>query len=75
MELLHKTLPPHVPKEGEKYMNSKQRSHFKKMLNFCLLWRPTPKLSRRPAVAKRRRDGRLERLVGHRSAHQREPKS
>ena len=33
MELLHKTLPPHVPKEGEKYMNPKQRSHFKKMLN------------------------------------------
>lgn len=33
MELLHKTFMPHAPKKGEKYMNLKQLSHFKKILN------------------------------------------
>jgi DnaK suppressor protein len=33
LELLQKTFAPHVPKKGEKYMNSKQLSHFKKILN------------------------------------------
>ena len=32
MELLHKTFPPYVPKQGEEYMNPKQRVHFKKVL-------------------------------------------
>jgi len=32
MDLLHKTFPPYVPKKGEEYMNPKQRSHFKKVL-------------------------------------------
>lgn len=32
MDLLHKTFPPYVPKMGEEYMNPKQRSHFKKVL-------------------------------------------
>ncbi len=32
MELLHKTFPPYVPKKGEKYMNPKQRAHFRKIL-------------------------------------------
>lgn len=32
MESLHKTFPPYVPKKGEKYMNPKQRAHFRKIL-------------------------------------------
>ena len=32
MELLHKTFPPYVPKRGEEYMNPRQRTHFRKML-------------------------------------------
>ena len=32
MELLHKSFPPLVPKKGEKYMNPKQRAHFRKIL-------------------------------------------
>ena len=32
MDLLHKTLPPYVPKKGEEYMNPKQRAHFKAIL-------------------------------------------
>jgi DnaK suppressor protein len=32
LESLHKTFPPYVPKKGEKYMNSKQRAHFRKIL-------------------------------------------
>jgi DnaK suppressor protein len=32
MELLHKTFPPYVPKQGEEYMNPKQRVHFRKVL-------------------------------------------
>ena len=33
MELPHKTFAPHAPKKGEKYMNPKQLSHFKEILN------------------------------------------
>jgi len=33
LELLHKTVAPHVPKKGEKYMNPKQLSHFKMILS------------------------------------------
>jgi DnaK suppressor protein len=33
LELLHKTFAPHVPKKGEKYMNPKQLSQFKRILN------------------------------------------
>ena len=32
MELLHRTLPPYAPKKGEEYMNLRQRTHFKKVL-------------------------------------------
>ena len=31
-DLLHKTFLPYVPKKGEKYMNPRQRRHFKKIL-------------------------------------------
>ena len=31
-ELLHKTFTPYVPKKGEEYMNAKQLSHFRKIL-------------------------------------------
>lgn len=31
-DLLHKTFPPYVSNKGEEYMNPKQRSHFKKVL-------------------------------------------
>jgi DnaK suppressor protein len=32
LEMQHKTFAPHVPQKGEKYMNPKQLSHFKKIL-------------------------------------------
>jgi DnaK suppressor protein len=32
LELLHRTLPPYALKKGEEYMNSRQRTHFKKVL-------------------------------------------
>jgi len=32
MDSLHKTFPPYLPKKGEEYMNPRQRSHFKKVL-------------------------------------------
>jgi len=32
MDSLHKTFPPYVPKKGEEYMNLRQRSYFKKVL-------------------------------------------
>jgi DnaK suppressor protein len=32
LELLHRTLPPYAPKKGEEYMNLRQRTHFKKVL-------------------------------------------
>ena len=32
VELLHKTFPPYASKKGEDYMNSKQRAHFKAIL-------------------------------------------
>lgn len=32
MESLHKTFPPYVPKKGETYMNPKQRTHFREIL-------------------------------------------
>ena len=31
-DLLHKHIAPYVPKKGEEYMNSKQRGHFRKIL-------------------------------------------
>ena len=31
--MVHKTFAPHVPKKGEKYLNPKQLSHFKKILS------------------------------------------
>lgn len=33
MDLLHKSIPPYVPKKGEEYMNAKQRAHFRKILD------------------------------------------
>ena len=30
-DLQHKTFPPYMPKNGEAYMNPKQRGHFKKV--------------------------------------------
>jgi DnaK suppressor protein len=41
LELLHKTFAPHAPEKGEKYMNPKQLSHFKKILESLKkeLWR------------------------------------
>ena len=33
MALLHKSIPPYVPKKGEEYMNAKQRAHFRKILD------------------------------------------
>jgi len=32
LELLHRTIPPYVPNKGEEYMNSRQRAHFKAVL-------------------------------------------
>ena len=32
MELLHKSIPPYVPRKGEDYMNSRQRAHFREIL-------------------------------------------
>jgi len=32
LELLHRTIPPYVPKTGEDYMNARQRTHFKEVL-------------------------------------------
>jgi DnaK suppressor protein len=32
LDLLHKTFPPYATKKGEEYMNTKQRAHFRKML-------------------------------------------
>ncbi len=32
MELLTRNTPPYVPKKGEKYMNPRQRAHFKSVL-------------------------------------------
>jgi len=32
VELTRKTFTPYVPKKGEEYMNAKQRSHFRKIL-------------------------------------------
>ncbi len=41
MEMQHKTFAPHVQKKGEKYMNPKQLSHFRKILESLKkeLWR------------------------------------
>jgi len=33
LDLLHKSIPPYVPKKGEEYMNAKQRAHFRKILD------------------------------------------
>lgn len=33
MDLLHKPIPPYLPKKGEEYMNAKQRAHFRKILD------------------------------------------
>jgi len=32
VELSHKSFAPYVPKKGEEYMNTKQRTHFRKIL-------------------------------------------
>ena len=32
MELLNKSSPPYTPKKGEKYMNPKQKAHFRSVL-------------------------------------------
>lgn len=32
MNILHKTFSPYIPEKGEEYMNLRQRSHFKKIL-------------------------------------------
>jgi DnaK suppressor protein len=32
LELLHRSIPPYVPKTGEDYMNARQRAHFKEVL-------------------------------------------
>jgi len=32
VELTRKSLVPYVPKKGEEYMNAKQRTHFRKIL-------------------------------------------
>jgi DnaK suppressor protein len=32
VDLLHKQFPPYVPKKGEEYMNARQRTHFRKIL-------------------------------------------
>jgi DnaK suppressor protein len=33
LQLLHKTFPPYIQKKGEEYMNSRQRAHFKMVLD------------------------------------------
>ncbi len=31
-DILHKQFPPYIPKKGEEYMNSKQLTHFRKIM-------------------------------------------